>query len=74
MNEELVLKELREIKADVKEIKNCLFGSSKPGICARVGALELFQSTVKRLLWLVIGGILTIVTAAVAWNLLHITL
>ena len=75
VNEELVLEELKEIKTDVKSIKDCLYpGNGKPGLCARVGALEQFIGAVKRLSWLCIGGILTIVTAAIAFNVFHIKL
>ena len=70
MENALILEELRELKQDIKEIKTCLFGNGKTGICTRLTLLETFQNSAKRLLWIVIGSILTIATAAVAmaWN------
>jgi hypothetical protein len=72
-NDELILLEIKDIHERVKEIHDFMFvGNGKPGLCTRMEAVEATTATIKRLMWLVIAGIITIVTSSVAMNLLHI--
>jgi hypothetical protein len=75
MNEELILNEIKDIKEDIRAIKECLFmGNGKPSICTRLAQVETVTKTLTRSLWLVIGGVVTITTSWFALNILHIKL
>jgi hypothetical protein len=71
-NDELILLELKDIKEDVRGIQSCLNGNGKPGLCTRMAAVEAMTGTIKRIMWLIIGGILTVVTSAFAASIFHI--
>jgi hypothetical protein len=73
--EEMILQELSEIKADIKDIKKCLYiGNGKPSLCSRLDQVENVTGSLKRLMWIIIGGVATISTSWIALNLFHVKL
>ena len=73
MNEELILTELREMMEDIKAIKAALYETNgTPGVLSRLRMVENTVGAIKRVIWLCVGGAVTILTTIISLNVFHI--
>lgn len=75
MNEELILTELREIRAEISAIKSAMYETDgRPGVLSRLRLAESAIGSIKRLAWLVVSGLVTILMTVVACDFFHVKL
>jgi hypothetical protein len=67
MDDSVILGELQEIKDDIKMIKTAIFiGNGKPPLLQRVADVEKISNGICRVVWIIVGVILTTATGVVA--------